>query len=152
MAHRVAALVKAATALILALGAVAAAHTPQRSDGEPLSQQLRGSKPNVLVLFADDLGYGDLGFTGHPTNPTPNLDSLAAASMRFAQSYSSFHVCSPSRGSMMTGRLPIRTGTAGASWTGGVFASTAVGGLPTNETTMADLLKGQGYVTAAIGK
>jgi len=112
----------------------------------------KGTKPNVLILFADDLGYGDLSDYGHPTTSTPNLVSLASKGVRFTQWYSGFHVCSPSRGSMMTGRLPIRTGTAGAAWTGGVFNADAVGGLPTNETTIAKALKTAGYATKAIGK
>ena len=86
-------------------------------------------QPNILVLFADDLGFSDLSCYGHPTIRTPNIDHLAKEGMRFTQWYSGFHVCSPSRASMMTGRLPIRVGIAGASWTGGVFNSAAVGGL-----------------------
>ena len=70
-------------------------------------------RPNFLVLFADDMGYGDMSCTGHPTLKTPNIDRLAADGMRFTQWYSAFHVCSPSRAAMLTGRLPIRSGTVG---------------------------------------
>ena len=105
------------------------------------TERYKGTKPNVLILFADDLGYGDLSDYGHPTTSTPNLDSLANKGVKFTQWYRGFHVCSPSRGSMMTGRLPIRTGTAGEAWFGGVFNADAVGGLPTNETTIAKALK-----------
>ena len=115
-------------------------------------ERFKGTKPNVLILFADDLGYGDLSDYGHPTTSTPNLDSLANKGVKFTQWYSGFHVCSPSRGSMMTGRLPIRTGTAGEAWFGGVFNADAVGGLPTNETTIAKALKTAGYATKAVGK
>ena len=60
-----------------------------------------GIKPNFLILFADDLGYGDLGFNGHPTIRTPNLDKWAYNGMKFTQWYSGFHVCSPSRAAML---------------------------------------------------
>ena len=110
------------------------------------------SKPNVLVLFADDLGFGDLSTYGHPTTHTPNIDALAAGGLKFTDWYSGFHVCSPSRGTMMTGRIPIRWGGAGVSWTGGVFNADAVGGLPANETSFASVLSAAGYSTMAIGK
>ena len=110
------------------------------------------ARPNILVLFADDLGYGDLSSFGHPTTVTPHLDSLARDGIKFTAWYSAFHVCSPSRGSMMTGRLPIRLGLAGASWTGGVFNADAIGGLPKNETTIAAALKHAGYASKAVGK
>merc|ERR1719453_1323242 len=103
------------------------------------------SRPNFLILFADDMGYGDMSGSGHPTIATPNLDRLASEGMRFTQWYSGFHVCSPSRAAMLTGRLPIRSGTAGAKWTGGVFMFDAKGGLPRNETTFASLLRDVGY-------
>ena len=113
----------------------------------PSSETARVGAPNILVLFADDMGFGDLGCMGHPTIRTPNIDRLANEGMRFTQWYSGFHVCSPSRASMMTGRLPIRVGIAGASWTGGVFNSAAVGGLPENETTIAESLReGQAFI------
>eukprot|EP00658_Telonema_sp_P-2_P003508 TRINITY_DN11303_c0_g1_i3.p1 TRINITY_DN11303_c0_g1~~TRINITY_DN11303_c0_g1_i3.p1 ORF type:complete len:465 (-),score=95.90 TRINITY_DN11303_c0_g1_i3:653-2047(-) len=117
-----------------------------------LASCLANPAPNVLVLFADDAGAGDFGCYGHPTIQTPHIDKLAADGVRFTQWYSGFHVCSPSRASIMTGRLPIRSGTAGAAWTGGVFNADAVGGLPLNETTIAEVLRKAGYRTAAVGK
>ncbi|TSK38340.1 Arylsulfatase A [Bagarius yarrelli] len=80
--------------------------------------------PNFVLLFADDLGYGDLGSSGHPTSLTPNLDRLVAHGLRFTDFYSTSPVCSPSR----------------------------LGGLPLNETTIAEVLKPLGYTTAMIGK
>lgn len=109
-------------------------------------------RPNVLILFADDLGYGDLSSYGHPTIHTPNLDKLAGNGIRFTQWYSGFHVCTPSRASMMTGRLPVRLGLVGVDEFGGVLTATSVGGLPSNETTIAESLSDQGYRTKAIGK
>ena len=107
--------------------------------------------PNFLILFADDMGYGDPSYTNHPTISTPNIDKLAFEGIRFTQWYSAFHVCSPSRAAMLTGRLPVRSGMAGP-WTGGVLSADAVGGLPDNETTFAQILKKVGYMTKAIGK
>lgn len=109
------------------------------------------ASPNILVLFADDMGYGDVSYGNHPTLSTPNLDTLAREGMRFTQWYSAFHICSPSRSSMMTGRLPIRTGVIGG-WQGGVFGAAAIGGLPLNETTWAQLVSERGYRTMCIGK
>ncbi len=84
---------------------------------------------------------------------SPNLDALAHDGIKFTQWYSGFHVCSPSRGTMMTGRLPIRLGLAGAGPLGGVFRSDAVGCLPANETTVADALGNVGYAPrVAVGK
>lgn len=110
------------------------------------------AKPNIVVLFADDMGYGDPSFNGNPTVMTPNLDKLAAEGMRFTQWHSAFHICSPSRAAMLTGRLPVRSGCAGDSWMGGVFKNDALGGLPANETTFADVLGAEGYASLAIGK
>eukprot|EP00939_MAST-03C_sp_MAST-3C-sp1_P001955 g1955.t1 len=109
-------------------------------------------RPNVLILFADDLGFNDLSCYGHPTASTPHIDALATKGMRFTQWYSGFHVCSPSRGTMMTGRIPPRWGGAGASWAGGVFNADAVGGIPSNETTIAEILSEVGYSTHIVGK
>ncbi len=68
--------------------------------------------PNIVILFADDLGYGDLGIYGNPTIRTPNLDRMAAEGMKFTQFYVGASVCTPSRAALMTGRLPIRSGMA----------------------------------------
>lgn len=103
--------------------------------------------PNFLLLFADDLGYGDLGFSGHPTSLTPNLDRLAADGLRFTDFYSTSPVCSPSRASLLTGRYQTRSGIYP-----GVLYPGSIGGLPLNETTIAEVLKPLGYVTAMMGK
>eukprot|EP01060_Flectonema_neradi_P029408 TRINITY_DN4064_c0_g1_i1.p1 TRINITY_DN4064_c0_g1~~TRINITY_DN4064_c0_g1_i1.p1 ORF type:complete len:563 (+),score=117.04 TRINITY_DN4064_c0_g1_i1:38-1690(+) len=110
------------------------------------------SQPNFLIMFADDMGYGDPSVAGNPTTTTPNIDSIATEGIRFTQWYSGFHICSPSRAAMVTGRLPIRNGCAGTTPLGGVFRADAVGGLPLNETTFADILSTKGYYTAAVGK
>src|SRR4026209_340728 len=67
-------------------------------------------KPNIIIIYADDLGWGDLGCYGHPTTRTPNLDRMAAEGMRFTSFYSAAEVCTPSRAALMTGRYPLRNG------------------------------------------
>lgn len=67
-------------------------------------------KPNIVIIHADDVGYGDLACYGHPTSSTPHLDALAAEGMRMTQFYSAAPVCSPSRAGLLTGRYPISLG------------------------------------------
>ena len=102
-----------------------------------------------IVFYADDLGYGDIaGFGGHPNSDTPELDALIARGMRFNSMYSSSPVCSPSRSSVMTGRLMTRTGV----WPG-VFSPNSKGGLALNETTLPQLLRDHAhYDTMMVGK
>ncbi len=106
--------------------------------------------PNIVVIFADDLGYGDLGCFGHPTIRTPNLDRMAAEGMRFTQFYSAAPVCTPSRAALMTGRLPIRSGMCSDKRR--VLFPNSGGGIPANEITLAEALKTKGYATACVGK
>jgi len=107
--------------------------------------------PNVVIIFADDLGYGDLGCYGHPTIRTPNLDRMAAEGMRFTDFYVAACVCTPSRAALLTGRLPIRSGMSG-DLRHRVQTRNSPGGLPPEEITIARALKTKGYATQAIGK
>eukprot|EP00079_Xenopus_tropicalis_P011914 XP_002938337.2 PREDICTED: arylsulfatase A [Xenopus tropicalis] len=103
--------------------------------------------PNIILILADDLGYGDLGCYGHPSSLTPNLDQMAARGLRFRDFYSTGTVCSPSRASLMTGRYQSRNGVYP-----GVFYPGSRGGLPLSEVTIAEMLQSSGYITAMVGK
>ena len=107
-------------------------------------------KPNFVIIFADDLGYGDLGCYGHPSIRTPNLDRMAAEGQRWTDFYVGASVCTPSRAALLTGRLPIRNGMC--SDRRRVLFPDSAKGLPASEVTLAEALKPRGYTTAAIGK
>lgn len=106
--------------------------------------------PNIVIILADDLGYGDLGAFGHPTIATPNLDRMAREGLRLTQFYVGECVCTPSRAALLTGRLPIRNGMC--SDTRRVLFSDSSGGLPDGEVTIAEALKTKKYATACVGK
>src|SRR5690554_674982 len=106
--------------------------------------------PNVIVVFTDDMGYGDIGVFGHPTIRTPNLDRMAFEGQKWTSFYSAANVCTPSRAALMTGRYPIRNGMSSDKRR--VLFPDSDGGLPSSELTIAEVLKEQGYHTAAIGK
>lgn len=114
------------------------------------ADQVRSIPPNVVILFADDLGYGDLGSYGHPYIRTPNLDRLAAEGQRWTDFYEPAPVCSPSRGALLTGRLPNRTGLYGKQ-IAVLFPNDTVG-FPDEEVILAEQLKKAGYATAIVGK
>ena len=94
------------------------------------------SKPNILIIFTDDQGFGDLACYGNKKNKTPRLDQLAKEGTRFTSFYSQT-VCGPSRSALLTGRYPIRS----KGW-----------GMPASEVTFAELMRDAGYQTACIGK
>jgi len=102
--------------------------------------------PNVIVILADDLGYGDLGCYGSTTIATPHLDRMAREGLRFTAAYAAAPFCSPSRAALLTGRLPARAGLPY------VLFPTEHHGLPAAEITLPELLKTRGYATACIGK
>lgn len=127
--------IAALTALLLAVSTATAAES---------------RPPNIVVIYADDLGYGDLGCFGHPTIRTPNLDRMAKEGLRWTQFYSAACVCTPSRAALMTGRYPIRNGMC--SDRRRVLFPNSGGGVPASEVTLAEALKARGYATGCFGK
>ncbi|KAM6141185.1 arylsulfatase L isoform 2-T2 [Erethizon dorsatum] len=111
-----------------------------------------GSRPNFLLLMADDLGIGDVGCYGNGTIRTPNIDRLAEEGVKLTQHIAAASVCTPSRAAFLTGRYPVRSGMISCNgyrvlqWTG------VPGGLPPSEITFAKILQEKGYTTGLIGK
>jgi arylsulfatase A len=104
------------------------------------------SRPNFVVIFADDLGYGDLSCYGSPTIRTPELDRMAVDGLRMTSFYAAAAVCSPSRAALLTGRYPVRCGMPHNAGPG------SENHLPESEITLAQALKEAGYRTMAVGK
>jgi arylsulfatase A len=114
--------------------------------------------PNIVLIFADDLGVNDLGCYGRTEHETPQLDALAAEGMRFTCAYTAQPICSPSRAALMTGKCPARlhltnflNGRADAA-SQRLLQPTIEGQLPLEETTIAEWLRGAGYTTGLFGK
>lgn len=115
-----------------------------------LSGSIEAGQPNIIVLLADDLGYGELGCQGNPQIPTPHIDSIANSGIRFTQGYVAGPNCSPSRAGFLTGKIPTRFG----------YEFNPIGarnedpkiGLPPSEITIAEMLHDVGYTTGLVGK
>lgn len=112
----------------------------------PAADSDRAAKPNVVIIFADDLGYGDLSCYGATQWKTPHLDALAKQGVRFTDFYVAQAVCSASRAALLTGCYPNRVGISGALGPGSRI------GLNPEESTIADLAKTRGYATGMVGK
>ena len=108
------------------------------------------NSPNYIVIFVDDMGYGDLGVYGNPTISTPHLDKMAYEGQKWTQFYSAASVCTPSRAALLTGRLPVRSGMASSK--NPVLFPNSLSGLPATEITLAEKLKEKNYKTAIVGK
>ncbi|MCP5545042.1 MAG: sulfatase-like hydrolase/transferase [Akkermansiaceae bacterium] len=102
---------------------------------------LLAAPPNIILVMSDDQGYGDAGYTGHPTLKTPHLDAMARAGVEFRHFHAGAPVCSPTRASVLTGRHPFRGNVPNH----GHY-------LRPEETTLAEILRGAGYVTGHFGK
>ena len=107
------------------------------------------SRPNILVVLCDDLGYCDVGFNGSPDIKTPELDRLANRGTIFTSAYVAHPFCGPSRASLMTGRYPQCIGTPYNLRDEGLETND---GVPVSETFMSNVLQDAGYFTAALGK
>ncbi|PYV17614.1 MAG: arylsulfatase, partial [Acidobacteria bacterium] len=108
-------------------------------------------RPNLVIIYADDLGYGDLGCYGARAIRTPNLDRMAAEGLRMTSFYSVSPVCTPSRAALLTGRYAARMGAYQMRLSNVLFPTDRTG-LPQEETTIARALGARGYATACIGK
>jgi arylsulfatase A len=115
----------------------------------PLAAPLLGARrpPNIVILLADDLGYGDLGFTGCPDVKTPNLDRLAAQSANFTHAYCNGPVCTPTRTALLTGKYQQRSGMDNV-----IYVNQRELGLDTNASLLPQTLKSAGYATGIVGK
>ena len=130
--------------LIIFIGAVIYACTP--SPHADSTESTSDSPPNILLIYLDDLGYGDVGVYGSTELNTPNIDRLANGGIRFTQGYASSATCSPSRYALLTGRYPWRNERAK------ILSGTAPLLIDPNEKTLPKMLKEQGYHTGIVGK
>jgi uncharacterized sulfatase len=126
----------------LVVGILAQSRLPVAHAGEP-------GRPNVVLIFADDLGYGDLGCYGHPTFKTPHLDRMAAEGVRLTRFFVPVPYCAPSRATLLTGRYPWRNGVLRNPAPDGGDNDT---GIPADEVLLSEALRDAGYATACVGK
>jgi len=113
---------------------------------EKASEEPNSSTPNIVFIFTDDLGYGDIGCFGATDIKTPHIDRIANEGIKFTSFLSASPVCSPSRAGLLTGRMPQRMGI------NAVFFPESFTGMDPGEITFAEILKEKGYRTAAVGK
>ena len=119
---------------IVLLGWLASCGSPETPPDNP---------PNIVLVLADDLGYGDISIQGHPLIHTPHIDRLAREGQRWTSFYASAPMCNPSRVALLTGRMPIRIhGNGRNAWAD----------VPDSEVTLAEMLREVGYATAYVGK
>ena len=131
---------------IMGLGAASAALSGCSMISGQSVPEIPGSRPNILIVLCDDLGYGDLSCYGHPHIKTPNLDKLAAEGIKLTDCYAAAPVCSPARAGMLTGRTPYRCGIY--DW----IPANSPMHLRKQEKTVATLLRDSGYATCHSGK
>jgi arylsulfatase A-like enzyme len=108
------------------------------------------AKPNFILVYTDDMGYSDAGPFGNPLIETPAIDRLASSGQTWTNFYAAAPVCTPSRGALLTGKLPVRTGLYGDNIN--VFFPGSKKGMPENETTLAEVFQDNQYATGMFGK
>ncbi len=131
---------------VMGLGAATLAMQGCASTSERISRRAKKSKPNIIFILADDLGWAELGCYGNKFNETPNLDKLTSEGMKFTDAYAAAPVCSPYRAALMTGQYPARVGITD------YLRPNATNHLSTEHITIAEMLKRAGYATGIIGK
>ncbi len=137
----------AAAATISVTAGVETTHSEESESMKSHDQSSQKERPpNIVWIWGDNIGYGDLGCYGNERVSTPAVDKLAAEGARFTKFYIAHTVCSPSRAALLTGRRPWRTGIID------VLRPDGPSGIPDDEVTLAELLRDRGYATAAIGK
>lgn len=106
------------------------------------AEECRNTKPNVVIMLMDDMGWGDLGVNGDPSHETPHLDRMAQEGMLFTDFYAGNPLCSPSRAALLTGRLPIRNGfyTTNAKARNSYVPQNMVGGISADEILLPEIL------------
>ena len=111
-------------------------------------------QPNMIIMNMDDLGWGDLGVMGHPAKETPNLDRMASEGILFTEFYTSAAICSPSRASLLTGRLPLRNGFYQSTYPGrnAYTPQDITGGIQEEEVLIPEVLAKGGYRSKIVGK
>lgn len=112
----------------------------------------QSTRPNFLILIADDLGIGDISIFGNDSLSTPNIDRIGQEGVVLSHHITAASVCTPSRSAFLTGRYPIRSGMASSGKSRVFLFVASTGGLPSNETTFAQSLKAANYTTALFGK
>ena len=127
---------------VLILAGIVAPQLNSESQAENPSVTANAKTPNVILIMSDDQGWGDVGFNGNKAIHTPNLDAMAAGGVKFDRFYAAAPLCSPTRGSCLTGRFPFRFGVLAAH----------TGGMRVGEITVAEMLKSKGYRTGFFGK
>ncbi|MFN0078344.1 MAG: sulfatase [Prosthecobacter sp.] len=138
-------------ALLLILSSFCILHSPARSASRSDAGGSFSAQPNIVIILADDLGYGDLACYGSAKIKTPHLDQMAAQGAKLTQFNCPTAFCAPTRASLMTGRYPFRCGmTQNPAPDGGPAADALA--LPKSEVTLAQVMKSAGYATGMVGK